>query len=275
MGDSGARRPKVLIIDEEGGFTKALAVYLGEVGLEAITASHWTDALDRVMQEPPHAILINPALSTVKGESILGYLREAGRQVPAVVVSDPLDPGRVEILKSLGADVFLQKRDGFYQIALALSRVLPGWSPRDAPIISDEEFERIVIQRLEEVASESESRASDRSRLLPPPLPVSGGLSSLSPDLTEDSDGPALPPPPPFRSGPATTLPPPPPRSEERHDDRRRSTRKRHRGGQSGFKRLFLTLFLICLVTGAVFLFLSKEIATFVKGGEKPAEQRK
>jgi DNA-binding NtrC family response regulator len=118
----------VLIVDEEGDFSRSLAVYLADLGLRALTAKDWTEALDKILDERPEAILIDPDMRTVTGEALLGFLREEGDLTPVVVVSDLLETNRVEMLRSLGANEFVRKTDAYYQIAQAISRVLPEWS---------------------------------------------------------------------------------------------------------------------------------------------------
>ena len=281
MADSRQGTWCVLIIDEEGDFSKALGVYLSGLGLHILTASLWTEALDRILQDAPDAILINPHLSTVKGETILGFLRQEGKMSPVLVVADHLEPDRAENLKALGANGFIQKTDAFYQIAEALSRVLPGFSAKGAPIITDEEFERIMIQRLAEVVDDNYSRQAEQkepaAKIFTPARPL--GLSSLAPTDIEEreivakpSASPAIVP-----SHASIPLPPPPPLQEEERQERRKSgvRRRRRRGGKSGFRRLFLTLFLVCLLAGMIFWISSREVRDFVKRGPPPTPQKR
>lgn len=278
MAEVGEGTREVLIIDEEGDFTRALGIYLSDLGLHTLMASHWTDAIDRILQDTLDAILINPHLSTVKGETILGFLQQEGKLSPVLVVADHLEPERVEALKSLGAKGFVQKTDAFYQIAQALSRVLPGFSAQGAPIITDEEFERIMVQRLAEVVEENYSRSPNVGGS---PSPGRSPIDRLPPVPSKEAYEPD-------RSGKDAVpgaagegwshvaLPPPPPiQQEERPTRRRGGSRRRRRGGGAGFKRLFLALFVICLLVGVVFWFTSQEVRDFVKKGEPPPGQKK
>ncbi|GEM_PF-2056626 len=260
--EQGQRR--VLIIDEEGNFSRALGIYLSDLGLRTSTASDWAEALDKILGERPEVILINPHLSTVTGEAILGFLREEGDRTPVVVISDHLDASRVEMLKSLNANEFVRKTDAFFQIAQAISRVMPEWSAEGAPMITDEEFERIMIQRIAEVAEEVEKNRW-------PGQVRGGGLSSLrapEPDsepLTPSrgageaaSGGPA-------RPLESTPLPPPPPPVEGESQRVRRVRRRRGRSG-SNARRVFVILFVVCLLASALYIVVTMGLASFVRG---------
>ncbi|OGG43635.1 MAG: hypothetical protein A3F84_21380 [Candidatus Handelsmanbacteria bacterium RIFCSPLOWO2_12_FULL_64_10] len=265
--EQGQRR--VLIIDEEGNFSRALGIYLSDLGLRTSTASNWTEALDKILGERPEVILINPHLGTVTGEAILGFLREEGDRTPAVVVSDHLDANRVEMLKSLNANEFVRKTDAFYQIAQAISRVMPEWSAEGAPMITDEEFERIMIQRIAEVAEEAEKNRwsgqgrGDSPSSLRVPEPDSESLTPSRGAGEAASGGPAYP----IESAP---LPPPPPPVEVESRRVRRVVRRRRSGSKA--RRVFVTLFVVCLLAGALYIAVTMGLADFVRGGEVSTE---
>lgn len=273
--DTAREDRRVLIIDEEGNFSRALAVYLSDLGLRASTASNWTEALNKILDERPEVILIDPHLNTVTGEAILGFLREEGDLTPVVVVSDHLDAKRAEMLKSLGANEFVQKTDAFYQIAQAVSRVMPEWSAEGAPVMTDEEFQQIVEQRLKEVFEESRKdrrpgqlfsspRASqpDAGAMAVrgpaekiPPSPVASSYSS------HPQEPVPLPPPPPFPSG-------------DGGGQRVRRVRRR-RGGRSGSRArwVFVLLFAVCLLAGAIYMAVTMGLADFIRA-EGPGTER-
>jgi DNA-binding NarL/FixJ family response regulator len=259
--EQGQRR--VLIIDEEGNFSKALGIYLSDLGLGASTASDWAEALDKILSERPEVILINPDLSTVTGEAILGFLREEGDRTPVIVISDHLDANRIEMLKSLNANEFVRKTDAFYQIAQAISRVMPEWSAEGAPMITDEEFERIVIQRIAEVTEEAEKdrrpgREGSSSSLRVPEPRLEPPMPSM--DAREPA-GPARP----LEPAP---LPPPPPPMEVEPQRVRRVVRRRRGRSRSNAMRIFVVLFLVCLLAGALYIAVTMGVASFVRGEE-------
>jgi DNA-binding NarL/FixJ family response regulator len=262
--EQGQRR--VLIIDEEGDFSRALGIYLSDLGLRASTASDWAEALDKILGERPEVILINPDLSTVTGEAILGFLREEGDRTPAVVISDRLDANRVETLRSLNANEFVRKTDAFYQVAQAISRVMPEWSAEGAPMITDEEFERIMIQRIAEVAQEAEKNrrpGQGRGGDPPParvPEPYSGAQTPSKGAGEAAFGGPARP----LEPAP---LPPPPPPAEGGPQRVRRVRRRRGRSGSKA-RRVFVTLLVICLLVSVLYVIVTMGLADFMRGGE-------
>lgn len=276
--DAAREERRVLIIDEEGNFSGALAIYLSDLGLRASTARQWTEALDKVLDERPEAILINPNMRTVTGEAILGFLREGGELPPVVVVSDPLEANRIEMLKSLGANEFVRKTDAFFEIAQAISRVLPEWSAARAPVMTDEEFQQVVEQRLNEVYEESKKnrpqpfsslRTSQSDAETVRPRESVETLSSRGPGETASS----LPAASGYSQGPALTpLPPPPPPAE---GDRQRVRRVRRRRSGSRTGRVFAVLFAVCLLAGAIYIAVTMGLADFVKVEEPTKTVRK
>ncbi len=247
--ESGQMKNHVLIIGEEEDFTRVLAVYLSDLGLHTSTASRWTDALTRIEEESPGVVLLDPLLPTVQGETILKFLRQEGNSVPVVIMSDHLEARRIETLKSLGASEFVQKTFAFYQIAQAIAKVLPGWSAENAPLISEEEFQRIVEQRLGEI--DKEDRPPPMVDIKPQPISsvsVPSQSVSNSPEAADAaSSGPSEVAPQP--STPSTEVqepipepPPPPPQpsapSEPEHQ--RRRVRHRRKVGSRSTRRVVI-----------------------------------
>ena len=276
--ESGQMKNHVLIIGEEEDFTRVLAVYLSDLGLHTSTASRWTDALTRIEEESPGVVLLDPLLPTVQGETILKFLRQEGNSVPVVIMSDHLEARRIETLKSLGASEFVQKTFAFYQIAQAIAKVLPGWSAENAPLISEEEFQRIVEQRLGEIDQELEDRPPPMVDIKPQPISSVSVPSQSVSNPPEASDAVSSRPPevapqpstPPIEvQEPLPEPPPPPPQpsepSEPEHN--RRRVRHRRKVGSRTTKRVVISFSLVCLAVGFMYFYLWKAIADFVASG--------
>ena len=140
-------------------------------------------------------------------------------------MSDHLEANRIETLKSLGASEFVQKTFAFYQIAQALAKVFPGWSAENAPLISEEEFQRIVEQRLGEIDQEQEDRPTPMVDIKPQPISSVSVSSQSDSNSPEASDAVSSGPPEvaPHPSTPSTDVqepipepPPPPPQPSRR-----------------------------------------------------------
>ncbi|MSS73230.1 MAG: response regulator [Candidatus Latescibacteria bacterium] len=269
----------VLIVEEAGDFSRALAIYLADLGLRVSTASNWTEALDKILDERPESILINPDMHTVTGEALLGFLREEGDLTPVVVVFDHLETNRIEMLKSLGANEFVRKTDAFYQIAQAISRVLPEWSAERAPVMTDEEFQQIVEQRLNEVYEESKK---NRPPVQSFPAP---GTSLPDPETASESVGrksfwgsaeraSSRPVASGYQGPGALPLPPAPLPLPPHEVDRQRVRRRRRRSG-SQTRRVFAVLFAVCLLAGAIYIAVTKGLSDFIKAEEPAAVKKK
>ena len=283
--DSGRDLRKVLIVAREEDFTRVLAVYLSDLGLRTWTASRWTDALERIGEVLPDVILLDPSMPTVQGETMLRILREEGQTMPVVVLSDRLEKARVEALRSLGASEFVEKTASFLPIAQAIAEVLPGWSAENASIITQEEFDHIVEQRLAGIAQEPQDEGLQDAGNSTPGLP----RSPMAPAPSSSGDTPetaptvgtrvSLPP-----AGNSSMMPevnptplpppPPPPAAVSREGSRHRRVRHRHGRRFSRGARTFIALLLVCLLAGAIYVGMTTGFSAWVKGEVKrPAVQ--
>jgi two-component system KDP operon response regulator KdpE len=93
----GARRPRVLIVEDEPALVRALRIGLRARGYEVLTAVTGRDALSRAADQPPDAVLLDLGLPDQDGTSVIGQLRQRSA-VPIIVLS-----GRTGVHDKIGA----------------------------------------------------------------------------------------------------------------------------------------------------------------------------
>ncbi len=96
-----ASRPTIIAVDDDGNTLELLREQLAACGYETQCCSDGQQALDRVRDAVPDAMIIDLQMPVVDGLQLIGSLKahSAFRQIPVVVLSGiDIDPARQEIL---------------------------------------------------------------------------------------------------------------------------------------------------------------------------------
>jgi CheY-like chemotaxis protein len=93
-------RKSVLIVEDEAGVRRALSRLLGEWGFRTIEASNGREAIQRLAEETPAAIVIDLLMPIMSGAELLKALRRNAfyRAIPTVVMTGMLDPSVKDVL---------------------------------------------------------------------------------------------------------------------------------------------------------------------------------
>jgi len=124
---SGARRTKVLLVDDDPAFRRLGALALEEAGIEHVTAGTATDALAALKSaadEPFDLILLDVELPGMKGLELVKLLRNSGRDIPVVLVTVRDDVHDKVRALDLGADDYVVKPCSFEELLSRLLAVL-------------------------------------------------------------------------------------------------------------------------------------------------------
>lgn len=90
---SGARRERVLVVDDEATVCALFASYLEEhdPNLEVETAQDGAEALEKVLRERPSLLITDVVMPRMSGIDLLKALQDRGIRIPAVVISGYVD----------------------------------------------------------------------------------------------------------------------------------------------------------------------------------------
>jgi two-component system, NtrC family, response regulator AtoC len=118
-----AEPTKVLVVDDDPGFRKALTLILGDAGYRVATAVDAREGLDRALREAPDVILTDVRMPGEDGLTLVRRLAEAGVRAPVLVMTayGSMDLA-VEALR-IGAADYLAKPFGAPELLLALRKV--------------------------------------------------------------------------------------------------------------------------------------------------------
>ena len=101
--------PKALIVEDDEAVRSTLARVLTSSGIQSTLTASGQEALDALRAEPVDVILLDINLDGMDGFEVIHALRDAGNQVPVMVVSGRTED--VDMLYSLeiGADDYITK----------------------------------------------------------------------------------------------------------------------------------------------------------------------
>lgn len=110
LAETTERHGDVLIVEDEAGFARLLSAELASRGLSAVWATKGEEALARLPEARPRAIVLDLLLPDVPGEEVLRRLRETNSDVPVVVLTvKDLTPREVRALERQGVLGVLRK----------------------------------------------------------------------------------------------------------------------------------------------------------------------
>lgn len=97
----------VLVVEDEAGVRRALGRLLGERGFRTIDAANGREAIQRLAEETPAAIVIDLLMPVMSGAELLKALRRNAfyRRIPTVVMTGALDSELSSVGQVLGVPV--------------------------------------------------------------------------------------------------------------------------------------------------------------------------
>jgi CheY-like chemotaxis protein len=97
----------VLVVEDEGGVRRALGRLLAEWGFRTIEAANGREAIQRLAEETPSAIVIDLLMPIMSGAELLKALRRNAfyRRIPTVVMTGAAPSEGVRVAEALGVPV--------------------------------------------------------------------------------------------------------------------------------------------------------------------------
>src|SRR5690242_11423215 len=108
------REKRVLVVDDEAADRNALASHLVRQGYEVVTAASGREALERIAERCPGAVVLDLGLPDMDAFEVGKTIRaNAGRCNPALLLIHPSDPPDTEVIRGfmLGSDFQGVKHD--------------------------------------------------------------------------------------------------------------------------------------------------------------------
>jgi two-component system KDP operon response regulator KdpE len=158
--DKPAKRPRVLVVDDEPQIVRALKVLLREAGFDALAAETGSQALDLAALQPPDAAIVDLMLPDLDGVEIMRRLREWS-EMPILVLSAVGEEDQKVRALEAGADDYITKPFGARELVARLQAALR----RTAPA---EQEPRIAVEGLDiDLAAHVVRRGEETIHLTP------------------------------------------------------------------------------------------------------------
>ena len=118
---------RVLLVDDDADTRAMLRLCLTRYGVEAAEAANAHDALNKVSETLPHAVLLDMALPGTDGYHLCRTLRERPdtHWTPIIAVTGYASPADIQRARDAGCDAVLVKPCPPQQVLLELQRALP------------------------------------------------------------------------------------------------------------------------------------------------------
>ena len=131
---------RVLVVDDEPGLRRALAINLRARGYDVDVAADGTAALAAASHQPPDVVVLDLGLPDMDGTQVIEGLR-GWTQVPIIVLSARAgEPDKVVALDA-GADDYVTKPFGMDELLARLRAALRRQAPADeAPLVRTASF---------------------------------------------------------------------------------------------------------------------------------------
>ena len=102
------QKPSLLVVEDEPGFARLMALSLGREGFEVHTVANGEDGLDLAAEIHPDAVILDIGLPGMDGLSVLRELRER-TNMPVVVVTGSRTTDAIRRGLDKGADDYITK----------------------------------------------------------------------------------------------------------------------------------------------------------------------
>jgi two-component system KDP operon response regulator KdpE len=129
-----AKRPLVLVCDDEPQIVRALKVILREAGFDALVAETAQEALDRAATTPPDAAILDLVLPDGSGIDVCRELR-SWSDMPILVLSAVGEEDEKVRALEAGADDYVTKPFGSRELVARLQAALRRAPNADTPMI--------------------------------------------------------------------------------------------------------------------------------------------
>lgn len=102
---------KILVVDDEVDFLEVIKVRLEANGYEVVTASNGEEALKKIKDDKPDAVLLDVLMPGIDGLEVLRRIRKMYEKMPVYIITAFSTEERFKLANKFGASGFIVKTD--------------------------------------------------------------------------------------------------------------------------------------------------------------------
>lgn len=104
-----SRKDKILVVDDEPDFLKAIKMRLVANNYDVVTATSGKQALAKIKQDKPKAVLLDVLMPGLDGIQTLKKIRKQDKNLPVYIVTAFSHEEKFKLAKKLNASGFIMK----------------------------------------------------------------------------------------------------------------------------------------------------------------------
>ena len=137
--DSGNKRSKILVVDDEKGLVRIIRLNLEHDGFEVVEANNGAQAMDKLRATLPDLVLLDVMMPDLDGFTVLKMIREVGSTPVIMLTAKGEENDKVRGLE-MGADDYVTKPFSPRELTSRIRAVL-----RRGSFADQEEKGRIIV----------------------------------------------------------------------------------------------------------------------------------
>jgi len=102
-------KKKILVVDDEPDFLKVITIRLKANNYRVITATSGKEALKKIKQEKPDAVLLDILMPKLDGLETLKKIRKQNKGLPVYIITAFSTEERLKLARKLNASGFIMK----------------------------------------------------------------------------------------------------------------------------------------------------------------------
>lgn len=103
------KKKKILVVDDEVDFLEMMKARLEANGYEVISANNGKEALERVRNDNPDALLLDIMMPEIDGLAVLKEVRAKDARLPVFLITAFSNEDRLRIASTFNASGFIDK----------------------------------------------------------------------------------------------------------------------------------------------------------------------
>lgn len=115
---------KVLLVDDEPDFLEMMGSRIGSWGVDMVKAADGPEALERLRDEKPDAVILDYMMPGMDGMAVLKKIRKADKEIPVVILTAYPNARSIKGTEKMGISAYIPKMSAYSDAQSALKSVM-------------------------------------------------------------------------------------------------------------------------------------------------------